>query len=405
MKKALNEGLCCMLACFILLTFLAVLFNYIFRCRENFEENLEENENLEQRLPRYWKELYSVDPLLYKRFYKKPTKERKLISHKPGLILVSIASYRDNQCPSTIKNLAKNADRPDLLRFVVCQQNSILEEDCLKWCKSSPSPACKPGIVNIERLNNLEARGPTWARWRIQQEWTGEEYFLQIDAHTRMVPHWDTILKKQLAECPSQKPILTQYPLEFDIVDEKDRGDPKKENWQLEKNRSGLFVDKFGKEDGFTRIQSNYTTDKPSRPFRSDCWAAGFSFSKGDFVLEAGYDPYTPFIFFGEEMDIALRAYTHGWDFFSPRTSVVFHNYKREHRSTFWEKPEQRPLEILSRFRLYVRMGYIDSKDIPEKYKFILQEIDKWSLGCERTIEEWEKQSKVNIRDQTILNK
>ncbi len=395
------EAQCCVVACFLLLIFLAVITIHMFKYKEHFEEP----ESLQKRLTLYWKELYSVEPLLYKRFYQKPTKIRKSITHKPELILVSIASYRDNQCPSTIQNLAKNADRPDLLRFVVCQQNSILEDDCLKWCKGSSSPACKPGIVNIERLSNLDARGPTWARWRIQQEWTGEEYFLQIDAHTRMIPHWDTILKKQLAECPSQKPVLTQYPLEFDIVDKKNRGDPQRENWQLEKNRSGLFVDQFGKEDGFTRIQSNYTTDKPSRPFRSDCWAAGFSFSKGKFVLEAGYDPYTPFIFFGEEMDIALRAYTHGWDFFSPRTSVVFHNYKREHRSTFWEKPEQRPLEILSRFRLYVRLGYVDASDIPEKYKFILQDIDKWPLGNDRTIEEWEKQAKVNIREQKILHK
>ena len=168
--------------------------------------------------------------------------------------------------------------------------------------------------------------------------------------------------------------------------------------------RNGIYIQKFDDPDGFTRIQSDYTTNIVRQPYRSVGWAAGFSFSKGDFIKEAGYDPYTPFLFFGEEMDIAIRAYTHGWDFFSPSVNIVFHNYKRDHRSTFWEKPEQRPLEILSRFRIYTRLGYISKEDLPKKYQdIILIGMSNWPIGKDRTIEEYERNANISIKDEILL--
>lgn len=343
------------------------------------------------------KELNSVIPLFYRGFFSKssdsPQPKPPL---KPNKIFVSVASYRDNQCLDTVRNITENADHPENLVVVVCQQNSLIEDDCLGWCKSNNDhPVCPVG--KIERLSYLAARGPTWARWRIQKKWDGEEYYLQVDAHTRMVKGWDTILKGELANCPSSKPVLTQYPLEYDIVDKPLRNSPEAEKWQTDKARSGLYVQKFGEPDGFFRIQSDYTTEQRSSPFSASCWAAGFSFSRGDFFWEVGYDPYTPFLFFGEEMDIALRGWTHGWDFFSPSQTVIFHNYKRDHRKTFWENPIQRPLEILSRFRVYVRLGYLSPDDIPPKYRFILTDLDKYPLGGERTIQEYQQKYGIDI--------
>lgn len=362
--------------------------------RKTHEKFTSTKKPLKEAWPKRFSELLGTSPILYTTHFQKGMKLPKPKETKKDLIFVSVASYRDDQCPSTLTNIIKNADHPENLRIVVCQQNSPLEKDCLKWCKG----ACTPQITKIQRLNHLQAKGPTWARWRIQQEWSGEEYFLQIDAHTRMIPHWDTILKEQLALCPSLKPVLTQYPLEYNIVDTKDQGNEKKEQWQLDKARGSLYVQKFDDPDGFIRIQSDYTTTKRRQPWSSVCWAAGFSFSKGDFITEAGYDPNTPFLFFGEEMDIAARAFTHGWDFFSPSENVVFHNYKREHRSTFWENPIQKPLEILSRFRIYVRLGYLQKDSIPMQYQFVLNDMDSFPLGKERSLQDWEKLCGISIK-------
>lgn len=342
--------------------------------------------------------MYRIDrriiPIFYKHYFNKVKGSMTKPQLRPNRIFVSVASYRDNQCPKTVKNIIENSDHPELLTIVICQQNSIIEKDCASWC--STNDLCKKTNTKIERLSYSAARGPTWARWRIQKKWTGEEYYLQVDAHTRMIKSWDTVLKDQLSICPSSKPVLTQYPLEYEI------NDSGNENWQVDKLRGGLYVQKFSGPDRFFRIQSDYTESVPSTPFSSTCWAAGFSFSKGDFFWEVGYDPYTPFLFFGEEMDIAIRGWTHGWDFFSPSETVVFHNYKRDHRSTFWENPLQWPLEILSRFRIYVKLGYLRADQIPKKYHFILTDLDRFDLGNQRTLQEYEKFSGINIKEQKL---
>lgn len=343
-----------------------------------------------------WGELKRINGKLYKDFFNERSNHLPIIN-KPGKIMISVASYRDDQCSSTLKNLINNADNPEMLVIYICQQNSTFERDCMFSLTDEEKK-----VAHIERLSHIKARGPTWARWRIQQKWSGEEYFLQIDAHTRMVKGWDTILKNQLSRCPSPKSCLTQYPLEYDIVEEKDRNNQESERWQVDKKRGGLYVQKFSNPDGFYRIQSDFTNENRSAPYRATCWAAGFSFSKSEFIQDAGYDPNTPFLFFGEEMDIAARAWTHGWDFYSPSETVVFHSYKRDHRNTFWEKPNQRPLEILSRFRIYVRLGYISPQEIPEEYKFILNDIDKYPVGRERSLEEWQTEAHISIKNEEL---
>lgn len=46
-------------------------------------------------------------------------------------------------------------------------------------------------------------------------------------------------------------------------------------------------------------------------------WAAGFSFSRGHFVVTTPYDFYQPMIFQGEEMSIGIRGWTIGYDYYA----------------------------------------------------------------------------------------
>jgi hypothetical protein len=400
-KVSRNDLLCCTVIPIVLIVLLLLIGVFLYtqqqrRCGaafEGFASTVAKTDPWPQR----WKDLNDINPDKFRSYFVLPV-DFQCIPHrnvdKPGWIFISIASYRDEQCLDSLNSLANNADHPERLHFVICQQNSILEPDC----------ECRKDVkITIERLKDTDARGPTWARFRIQQHYSGEEFVLQIDAHTRMAKSWDTILKTQLDKCPA-KSVLTQYPCEFDIVPKADRNDPNKENWRSDKLRGGMFVEKIGQPDGFVRIQSLYTNDIPRGPFRASAWAAGFSFSRAEFILDVPYDPCTPFLFFGEEMDIAIRGFTHGYDFYSPSVTVVFHNYKRKHRKTFWENPLQKPLEILSRFRIYARLKYINPDDIPDKYAFILTQTDKFPIGNERTIEEYEKFAKINIKNESKLS-
>ena len=76
-------------------------------------------------------------------------------------------------------------------------------------------------------------------------------------------------------------------------------------------------------------------------PQLSPFWAAGFSFSRGHFKIRVPYDAYQPMVFQGEEIAIGIRGFTHGYDFYAAKDSVVFHEYavkskRRKKVHMFW---------------------------------------------------------------------
>lgn len=390
----------CLILIIILLLILVLVVLFLFNKKRNEEtERTEPFKSIEEK-HNVWKsrikELKQVS-LTYLSYF---TKNYPRIQNKPiqfHKIFVSIASYRDDQCSDTITNLINHCDRPEHLVICICQQNEIFDEDCL-----ARIPKHNGVKIIIERLHHLQAKGPVWARYKIQQHWQGEEYYLQLDSHTRLIQSWDTILKTQLSLLPDpDKGILTQYPNEYTYIKDKSkRNNEIHEKWDRGKLRGGMYIQKIEKE-GFTRIQSDYVGEGGGQrvPFKSYGWAAGFSFSKGKFVHDVPIDPYL-FLFFGEQMDIAIRAYTSGYDLYSPSVEIAYHIYSRDHRKTFWELHHQKPLEILSRFRLYYKLGMIKEVNIPKEYRVILNNVKEYSLGTTRTLEEYEKDTGTNLNEE-----
>ena len=318
--------------------------------------------------------LTRIDPYVWRSWFSNRESLHEPASIRKGTIFVSVASYRDSECSLTVKSLVENAARPDLLRIVVCQQNGAMDPDCGGH-----------GAI-VKRLWSAQARGPTYARWLIQKEIRDEEFFLQIDSHTRMTKNWDTKVVDQLNLCPSERPVLTQYLSEYDLST----------NELDDRVRGGLFVDRIDENDKFIRVQSEFVTPGARiHPFPATAWSACFSFSRTQFARDAPYDANTPFLFFGEEQDIALRSFTRGWDFFSPSENIAWTNFGREHRKTFWENPLQKPLETLSRFRVYLRLGYIGVDSIPGAYAFL--NASNLALGDVRTVADWEKQAGITM--------
>jgi [Skp1-protein]-hydroxyproline N-acetylglucosaminyltransferase len=279
-------------------------------------------------------------------------------------IFISIASYRDPELPKTIHNLISNAEHPELLRIVVYEQNGPEDESVF-------------GIYPINQVLVLRdhfslAKGPNWARAIIQKYYNNEEYYLQIDSHMRTIKNWDTILKHILELVPEPS-VLTQYPPEYDyVLNKMDPG----------KIRSGLYIQGFGLKDRFTRIQSDLIDIKNRRyfPYTSKAWSACFSFSKGNIVKDAPYDPTFQHLFFGEELDITLKLFTRGYYFFSPHISVFYTYFKRNYRRTYWQdisSSEREPLEEKSRHRLWKRI--------------LNNEIGPDALGTIRTVKEYMK--------------
>lgn len=289
-------------------------------------------------------------------------------------IFVSIASYRDPELTETLKSVIDNASMPLNLKIVVFEQNDENDESVY-------------GIYPVDnvivlRTHFSNAKGPSWARYIIQKLYNDEEYYLQIDSHTRLIKDWDIKLKHMLSIVP-EPAVLTQYPPPYDIKGMYDRN----------KIRSGLYVQGFSPIDGFTRIQSHYTKDIRHFPYTSKAWSACFSFSKGSIVKDAPYDGSLEFLFFGEEMDITLRLFTRGYYFYSPNESVVFTLFNRKYRRTFWQ-------DIDKKYRKEKETNSI--KNLNDRIFKLSDNTDSiYGLGNIRTLDEYEKFSDIK----SILSK
>merc|ERR1712194_404268 len=79
-------------------------------------------------------------------------------------------------------------------------------------------------------------------------------------------------------------------------------------------------------------------------PMLHPLWGAGISFSRGHRVLRVPYDCCLPMIFDGEEFSMAVRMWTWGYDFYTPRSSIVAHPYHRKKKPPlFFSNGAKRP--------------------------------------------------------------
>jgi len=352
---------------FLFLIIIIILLCYVIsRFSEPFDESkIKISDFAQTKIKEFNYEYYQV--YIDKYFKKIDVIDLKNIPvKKDGLIFCSVPSYRDKQCPLTVADMINKAAHPEKLVICICQQNDPVDVNCFD------SYDLKGATIKKIILTDKEARGPCWARYLTQQEWKGEQYFLMIDSHMRFEEHWDQKCINDLNVLPP-KSCLTNYVANFDL----NTGKPD----EVHRLRGPLKIQnkETSEYDGFFRVNSDFiqTADKPMLAYG---WGACFSFSEGDMMHDAPYDPYTPFLFFGEEMDIWARMYTRGWNVYAPSVPICFTNFDRSYRPTFWENPDQRQTDQLSRLRLYYRFGYLD--DIHDNLKIGMEH---YSLGPEKT--------------------
>lgn len=148
-----------------------------------------------------------------------------------GSIFLSLATYRDENCISTISQAYKKAKNPEKLFVGLVQQNchadcrsGILEggktesvepdQDCYKaFCDTEDGRAhCAAGRVRPLDIDEPESLGPYAARYFASKLWYGEQWFMQTDAHMTFAQDWDAISVDMLKKAPSKKPVLSHYP-------------------------------------------------------------------------------------------------------------------------------------------------------------------------------------------------
>jgi hypothetical protein len=228
-------------------------------------------------------------------------------SPETATLFVSIAAYRDPECAPTIRDLFNTAINPDRIAVGVCWQSYRSDDEDL--------------VDNLERVEQVRcvrydahrSRGACWAKSQAQQLWRGERYVLNIDSHMRFAPGWDVELIRMLAKCRSPKPVLSTYPAPYQ---------PPK---QLMLKTPQMVPYQFHKFTGILLFR--YIDCQIDAPKAGAFVSGNFSFASASFLEEIPYD--SSLYFYGEEITMSVRAWSHGWDVFIPHQCVIHHYYRR----------------------------------------------------------------------------
>jgi len=163
----------------------------------------------------------------------------------------------------------------------------------------------------------------------------GEYFAMQVDAHVRFVQNWDTDVISQWYSCHNEMSVITVYPSALypkienngeriddftPVMCDSDFEETDDDNGEIKYLRHGQMPER------------EFTNSTIIQPF----WGAGFSFARGHFIINVPYDQYLPMVFQGEEINIGIRGFTYGYDYYRPTLGIVYHRYKRnEMRPTF----------------------------------------------------------------------
>lgn len=237
-------------------------------------------------------------------------------------IFVALASYRDPQLPVTISDMLSKAKYPGLFNFGICWQYDETED--VTQYDNQPN-------FRISKHHYSESQGLGWARDITFSLYDGEPLFLQLDSHHRFALHWDQMMLDDYYQAKemANKPVLSTYLTPF----ENGQSEDVYEQTPCLMSQYEFSADKLLMSRPY-HIQDYKTRTKviPARTL-----SGHFLFTAGRFIKEVPYDPDIYFGGYTEETTMSVRAWTAGYDFFSPYRQYIWHEYTRNGRPKHWE--------------------------------------------------------------------
>ncbi len=297
-------------------------------------------------------------------------------------IFIQIASYRDPQLLPTIRECISKSKYPENLVFSISWQHS--KEDV--WDNLDE-------FKNDERFKIIdidyrESKGACWARNALQQNYTNEKYTLQLDSHHRFIENWDEELINMFEGLVSKghkKPLLTSYISSFDP--DNDPNGRVTIPWKMN-------FDRFIPEGAVFFLPAGIDNYKElNEPIPARFYSAHFAFTLGNFVKEVPHDP--EYYFHGEEISIAVRAYTWGYDLFHPHKIIAWHEYTRKGRTKQWDDDKEwsgRNKNSHLRNRKLFEMDD-EKKDI---------DFGIYDFGNVRTLEDYERYAGLSFKNRSV---
>ena len=294
-------------------------------------------------------------------------------------ILIEIASYRDPELLNTINSAMIQADNKDRIYFAICLQSN--DKEVLKKLKQMNN-------VRLSYMKEEDARGSCYARYLCQKLIEDEKYIYQIDSHMRFTKHWDTLMIKELESLNDPKTSISFYPPHCtEEMLKLPLDDPKFDNPAPGGTMHAYYFSKDEKH--FIRCGCNTNRDSLDKEpvlKKNPLISAGNFFSYASIHKEVMHDPNM--YFYGDEMPMAIRYYTYGWNNYCSTHSYIYHQYEKKD-----QKWPERPAKYKSEDKRFEELLNLDGKN------FDMQE---FGLGKVRTLKDFEEYSGINFKERTI---
>lgn len=313
---------------------------------------------------------------------------------RPGSIFVSIASYRDYECPETINSLFSQARDPRRIFVGLCVQNARGDPAC-------PGKLCDKCIgenIRVLEMPHHKARGPAYARYHCAKLYQGEDFYMQIDSHMQFIQNWDDIILAELDKCAAllrpgaHAAVLTHYP-PADMTDEV----------RLRRVTTHICRGTW-EHTGMVSFLSNQFGNQDT-PMHTYYLASGFLFGPGSMVTRVPYDPHLDFLFWGEELLHAARLWTSGYDLFSPGVAVCSHTYERHHApNVFTDNRSWAGAQEISNERVRHLLGWPTRQELHRLPPQVTQEAHLYGPGRARPLAAYMKQAKIDRVRRTLGN-
>ena len=302
-------------------------------------------------------------------------------------IFVHLPAYREPELVPTIKSALENADNPKRIHFGICRQYNTEDGfDNLDEFKNDKR-------VKVHNMLYTEAKGLPYARAIINDTLLEDEDFVcQLDSHHRFIKGWDTLLLTwyyQLKE-EGYNPLICGYLPYYDPFN--DPAGRTMEPWLSEAACFYPFGTIFIRPCGIPNWQSL------TKPFPARFLSGHFAFGPNKWAREVRHDP--SLYFSGEEINLTVRSYTHGYDLFHPHRNVIWHATMRTERNGILLWDDQ-----------YKRGDYSFNKmqdDARAKIRQLLRTEDNgfdltgYDLGTVRTLRDYEKYAGIHFKKRSF---
>lgn len=297
-------------------------------------------------------------------------------------IFINIPSYKDPELWLTITDFLDNAKYPERIYFGVTDQVADVQLETAEYYKIKENAKYLNVQFDIIEAGSLIGCQP--GRKNSHKFYNNEEYYLNMDSHMRTVKDWDVKIIKDFNETEKKmgKGVYTGYVNTYELHDDMTHTINEYPDIPVY-FMSDSNITSF-KNNGIVQLTPTYRNYQ--RESYSPYISGHFFFTRGEYVKKIGF--VDQIVFTEEEIFMALRYFTAGYNLYIPKNNYVFHHYGRKNRELIWEDFPEKFYPAADKSKDFA-LDIILNNVINEEY----------GLFKERTISEFEKYSGINFKD------